>query len=207
MMKVRSVILSAAALLAATAPAMADAKTEQFVKQNANEVLNSLNNPSLSADERTALFSDYMEEFADLNAVSKFVIGKYARRFTDEEMKRYQHAFRTYALAVYENELDAYRGEEVVVQGSTDRTPRDSIVDTTIERSDGKAMSVRWRVLDRGGEYQVVDVALDIDGNLIWLAIEQQAQFLALLDRTNGSAQALIDKINGMTAKLESERR
>ena len=206
-MKFRSVVLSTAAILAAASPAFADAKTESFVQQNANEVLKSLNDPSLGAEERTALFSGYMEEFADLGAVSRFVIGKYAKRFTPEELQQYEQAFRTYALAVYENELDAYRGEEVVVQGSTDRTANDSIVDTTIERADGQAMDVRWRVLNRNGEYQVVDVALDIEGNLIWLAIEQQAQFLALLDRTNGSAQALIDKIDSMTAKLESERR
>jgi phospholipid transport system substrate-binding protein len=135
------------------------------------------------------------------------VIVKYARRFTPEELQAYQQAFRTYALAVYENELDAYRGNEVVIEGSTDRTANDSIVDTSIARADGKTMDVRWRVLNRGGKYQVVDVALDIDGNLIWLAIEQQAQFLALLDRTNGSADALIDKISSMTDKLKSTRR
>lgn len=206
-MTFRNLMVSSAAVLAVASPAFADAKTETFVKQNANEVLNSLNNPSLDRDERTALFSGYMEEFADFGAVSRFVIGKYARRFTPEELERFQQAFKTYALAVYENELDAYRGEEVVVQGSTDRTANDSIVDTTIARADGRKMDVRWRVLNRGGEYQVVDVALDIEGNLIWLAIEQQAQFLALLDRTNGSADALIRKIEGMTSKLEADRR
>ncbi len=206
-MKLRNVLISTAALVAVAAPALADAKTESFVKQNANEVLNSLNNPNLSQRERTELFSGYMEQFAAFDAVSKFVIGQYARRFTPEELQAYQQAFRTYALAVYENELDAYRGNEVVIEGSTDRTANDSIVDTSIARADGKTMDVRWRVLNRGGKYQVVDVALDIDGNLIWLAIEQQAQFLALLDRTNGSADALIDKISSMTDKLKSTRR
>ena len=42
-------------------------------------------------------------------------------------------------------------------------------------RADGRAMNVRWRVLKRGGKYQVVDIALSSEGNLIWLAIEQQA--------------------------------
>ena len=128
-MKLRNVLISTAALVAVAAPALADAKTESFVKQNANEVLNSLNNPNLSQRERTELFSGYMEQFADFDAVSKFVIGKYARRFTPEELQAYQQAFRTYALAVYENELDAYRGNEVVIEGSTDRTANDSIVD------------------------------------------------------------------------------
>ena len=115
--------------------------------------------------------------------------------------------FREYALAVYENELDAYRGEAVLVKDSVDRSEKDSIVNTVIKRDDGKDMDVRWRVLTRDGEYQVVDVALNLDGNLIWLGIEQRAQFLALLDRTNGSASALIAKIEGMKQTLLTKKR
>ena len=167
-MKLRKIMVSMAALAVVSAPAFADTQTEDFVRTNANDVLDSLNSPSLNRDERTAMFSSYMEKFADLDAVSNFVIGKYASRFTEDELARYRQAFKTYALAVYEEQLDAYRGEEVVVDGSTDRNSRDSIVDTTITRADGRDMKVRWRVLNRGGNYQVVDVALDSDGNLIW---------------------------------------
>ncbi len=193
-----------AAMLAGVA--FADARTEAYVAENANEVLRTLNDPGLDAKDRTEAFSLYMDQFTDLDAVSNFVIGRYARSFLEEELQEYRAAFRTYALAVYENELDRYRGERVEVIGSFDRTPRDSIVNTRIPREGGPAMDVRWRVLNRGGEYQVVDVALNIEGNLIWLAIEQRAQFLALLDRTNGSSDALIAKIREMTDTLESRR-
>lgn len=206
-MKFARTLFAATMLAVLPVQALADAKTEAFVEKNANEVLDALNNPSLSQDERTALFSRYMEEFADINAVSRFVIGKYANRFSPEDLQRYQKAFRTYALAVYENELDDYRGNEVIVKGSTDRTPTDSIVDTSIPRQDGKAMNVRWRVLKRNGQYQVVDVALNIDGNLIWLAINQQDQFLSILDQSNGSANALISKLESMTRQVQSSRR
>lgn len=199
--------LTAVSGLALTGAAFADQATERYVEENANIVLDTLNNPELSQEERTAAFEDYMDQFTDLNAVSNFVIGRYAREFSQEELARYRNAFRTYALAVYENELDRYRGERVEVIGSHDRTPRDSIVNTRIPREDGQAMDVRWRVLNRDGEYQVVDVALNIEGNLLWLAIEQRAQFIALLDRTNGSSEALIDKIEEMTADLEASRR
>merc|ERR1712093_759695 len=110
-----------------------------------------------------------------MKAVANFAIGKYARRFTEAELADYQKVFREYALAVYENELDAYRGEAVVVKDSVDRSDTDSIVNTVIRRDDGKDMDVRWRVLLRKGQYQVVDVALNLDGNLIWLGIEQRA--------------------------------
>lgn len=196
--------LAAAAISAGAAlPAFADARTEAYVQKNASEVLKSLNNPKLSATERTAAFSAYMDKFTNLDAVSNFVIGKYARRFSDAELVKYRKAFREYALAVYEFQLDAYRGEAVVVKDSVDRSETDSIVNTVIKRADGQTMDVRWRVQGKEGNYQVVDVALNLDGNLIWLAIEQRAQFIALLDKNNGSADKLIAKINSMTADLK----
>lgn len=197
---------SALATLMLAGAAQADDASERYVADNANTVLQTLNDPVLDAASRTAAFANYMDQFTDLDAVSNFVIGRYARTFTETELEDYRTAFRDYALAVYENELDRYRGERVEVTGSYDRTPRDSIVNTRIPREDGQAMDVRWRVLNRNGQYQVVDVALNIEGNLLWLAIEQRAQFLALLDRTNGSATALIAKIREMTADLESDR-
>ena len=200
-------VLMAATLSVSALSAFADAKTEAYVEKNANEVLATLNSPDLSAAERTQKFSGYMDQFADLDRISNFVIGKYSRRFSEAELTRYRKAFREYALAVYENELDAYRGEAVTVRNSVDRSATDSIVNTVIRRRDGQDMDVRWRVQGSEGDYQVVDVALNLDGNLIWLAIEQRAQFIALLDQSNGSADALINKINSMTNDLKSSKR
>ena len=199
--------IALAALTALALPAAADAKTEAYVQKNASEVLASLNDPSLNADERTAKFNAYMDKFTDMESVANFAIGIYTRRFTPDELTAYHKAFREYALAVYENQLDDYRGEAVIVKDSFDKSPTDSVVNTVIRRQDGKDMDVRWRVLNRNGKYQVVDVALNLDGNLLWLAIEQRAQFLALLDRTNGSAEKLIEKIEDMTQNQLDEKR
>ena len=202
----RKWILSAAMLAFTALPAFADTQTEEYVRSNANDVLASLNAPGLTAAERRVQFQTYMDEFANLDAVAKFVIGKYAKRFSEEEMDAYLATFRAYALAVYEFYFNEYRGRDVKVVGSTDRNARDSIVDTEIVRADGQELEVRWRVLNRGGKYQVVDVALNAEGNLIWLAIEQQAQFLSILDQNNGSSDALIAKINSMTDELVAMR-
>ena len=206
MMKIRNWIISSAMLAVAAAPAFADTQTEEYVRTNANDVLASLNAPGLTADERREQFQTYMDEFTNLDAVAKFVIGKYAKRFSDEEMEAYLTTFRNYALVVYEFYFNEYRGQDVKVTGSTDRNARDSIVDTEIVRADGQELEVRWRVLNRGGKYQVVDVALNAEGNLIWLAIEQQAQFLSILDKNNGSVEALNAKINSMTEELVAQR-
>ena len=204
-MKAPRWMLAIAVIAMATGAAHADKTTEEYVRINANEVLDSLNKPELSAEERRAGFQRYMDEFANIDAIARFTIGKYARRFTAEEMAEYTAAFREYALATYEYYFYEYKGREVDVTGSTDRNANDSIVDTKILRGDGQEMEVRWRVLNRGGKYQVVDVALNADGNLIWLAIEQQAQFIALLDKSNGSAEKLTAKIKDMTREVSAK--
>lgn len=202
----RKLILSCAMLAAAALPSFAQTESEEYVRQNANDVLASLNAPDLTPDERRAQFQAYMDEFTNLDAVAKFVIGKYSKRFTPEEMDLYLTSFRAYALAVYEYYFNEFRGRDVKVTGSTERTSRDSIVDTDIVRADGQELEVRWRVLNRGGKFQVVDVALEDGGNVIWLAIEQRAQFLSILDQNSGSVDALVTKIDSMTDELVALR-
>ena len=202
----RKLILSCAMLAAAALPSFAQTESEEYVRQNANDVLASLNAPGLTPDERREQFQTYMDEFTNLDAVAKFVIGKYSKRFTPEEMDLYLTSFRAYALAVYEYYFNEFRGRDVKVTGSTERTSRDSIVDTDIVRADGQELEVRWRVLNRGGKLQVVDVALEDGGNVIWLAIEQRAQFLSILDQNSGSVDALVTKIDSMTDELVALR-
>ncbi|MEM7662737.1 MAG: ABC transporter substrate-binding protein [Pseudomonadota bacterium] len=198
--------LAGAALAAFTCtPALADGASEAFVQENATLVLESLDNPDFDQSSRTEQFGIYVNEFSNFDRISNFVIGKYARRFERADLLRYREAFRAYNLAAYEAQFDQYRGSDITVTGSTDRSERDSIVDSVLRSADGEEFDVRWRVLLRDGKHEVVDVALNIDGNLLWLAIEQRAQFLDLLDRENGSADALIAKLEELTADLEEE--
>lgn len=207
MLNLKAAVLALGLSVALAGSAMADAASETFVKENGRRVLTTLADPELDTEERTQRFSAYMDEFSNFNRISGFVIGKYARRFSEDELARYRAAFRDYSLASYEVQFDEYRGSEIIVTGSTDRSETDSIVNSMIRRTDGEELDVRWRVLSRDDTFEVVDVALNIDGQLLWLAIEQRAQFLDLLDRTNGSAEALIDKLEELTADLKADRR
>ena len=180
----------------------ADKKSEDFVSEYASIVLNVLSNPELSQEERVDSFNSYMDEFAFIDRVSRFVIGKYNRRFDKGEYERYAKAFRDFTLAVYISELDQYRGSKLIVHGSVDRKKNDSVVKTTLRHVNGDEMKVDWRVLFRDDKHGVVDVAVSYEGSTIWLAIEQRAQFLSILDRNHGSADALIATIECRTRKL-----
>ena len=142
----KSLTVAASLALSVSLPAFADQASEDYVRENANHALSMLNDPELDSLERREAFQGLMNQFTDLERVSRFVIGRYARVFNDQEFDAYYDAYARYALATYEAELDKYRGEEIVVTGSTDRNDRDSIVETVVRRPTGD-LPVRWRVL------------------------------------------------------------
>ena len=185
-----------------SAPTFADDESENFVEKNASIVLEVLSHPELSPEEKAEQFNNYMEEFAFIDRVSRFVIGKYGRKFKEPEYKRYEKAFKNFMLAVYITELLEFGGAELIVHGSKDRKKGDSVVKTTLRKSNGETLKVDWRVLVRDGKHGVVDVAVTYEGSTIWLAIEQRAQFLSILDRNQGSADALVSLIECRTNKL-----
>ncbi len=211
---VRNFLLSLVALCFVAVPATADVETERYVESNANEVLATLNDPALDEAARTAAFSAYMDEFADMRSISRFVLGRYARRIEKEEFETFADAFRDYMLIVYEVELDRYRGEEVVVLGSEivqEVTVRQKLrrvidVNTIIPQENGDAFKLDWRVKNLDGEYKVVDVGLRFDGQHVWLGDYQRTLFISLLSQNNGNTQALLDWMERETALLEAER-
>jgi phospholipid transport system substrate-binding protein len=210
----RGIAMGAALAMTAVvaAPAFADKKAETYVEANTNAVLKVLNDKSLGDDGRRAKFNEAMHKFANVRAIARRVLGQYGRNFPDGDAKfeTYYKTFEVYALAVYEVQLDQFRGEAIKVTGSTDLDPRRSQVATMIKNSStGKNTKVVWDVLQStdGTNYRVRDVGIDLGGAVLWLASDQQAQFEALLDRNNGKIEPLVARINAMIAEMDAKKK
>ena len=57
-------------------------------------------------------------------------------------------------------------------------------------------------MLKAGEVWKVVDVSLLDQGNQIWLAQQQQRDFLAALDRNHGDIRALIADVQNQTSRM-----
>lgn len=189
------------------APALADTAAEQFVAQRGNAALASLGAPGQTAASRQAQFRALFLQLADLQQISSFVLGPNAARKlrSDPALNaQWQAAFIDYATAVYEDQLDQFRGSELKVTGSVDRVPgRDVIVRSTIARSGSKPAMVEWRVLKRGDEWKAVDASLVIQDSRIWLAQRQKQDFEPVLG-ANANIPALITLIRQQTATMRA---
>jgi len=197
-----------AGLLAAAPAAYAarNSEAERYVQENASSALRTLGDTSMSTSQRRQTFDQLMARFSDMPRIANFVLGRYSAQLRADAALRteWTRTFQDYAVAVYEDRLSRFSGSAIRVTGSTERIAgRDVIVTSEIQPNDGgRPMTVQWRLLRSGDLWKVVDVSLVLDGNQIWLAQQQQRDFLAQLDRNNGDIRALMGSIRDVTASM-----
>lgn len=200
-------VLSAGLLAAAPAAyAARNSDAEGYVQQNAASALRTLGDRNLSITQRRQTFDSLMAQFADMPRIAHFVLGRYGSQLRANTTLRseWTRAFQDYAIAVYEARLSNFSGSAIRVTGSVERVPgRDVIVSSELNpRGGGRPMTVQWRLLRAGEGWKVVDVSLIVEGNEIWLAQQQQRDFLAQLDRNNGDIRELMTTIRTQTASM-----
>lgn len=193
-------IMALAFAFAAT-PAHADEAAERFlgdILKNADDVFNA---PSEAS--RLAAVETLVDQHVDLERISRFVLGQYARVMTDAQRTDYRPLFRAYATIVYQNTLSEYSGQRLAVESSVDRSPRDIIVNTRIvgaQPGDPFAdLVVHWRVYrDKSGAMSIVDAG----AAGVWLAIEQQSQFKSIIANNGGGVIGIDALIRDLRAKV-----
>ncbi|MDX2235874.1 MAG: ABC transporter substrate-binding protein [Hyphomonadaceae bacterium] len=200
--------LASAASLAAPSAAFAEVSAAEYVSRQGNAALAALANRGVTPAARQAQFRALMLQLADMPSISAYVLGPNASRRlrADPALNaEWQAAFIDYCVAVYEDQLDQFRGNEMKVTRSTDRVPgRDVIVETQIiPRGQTRPMLVEWRLVKRGADWKVVDASLVIEDSRIWLAQRQRADFEATLG-TRADVPALLALIRRQTATMRT---
>lgn len=187
------------------AHAARNADAENYVQENATAALRTLSDTAVGTPQRRTQFDQLMARFADMPRISSFVLGRYGAQLRSDAALRtdWNRTFQEYSIAVYEDRLGRFNGATIRVTDSTERVAgRDVIVTTEMQPRGARAQTVQWRLLRSGNVWKVVDVSLLIEGNQIWLAQQQQRDFLAQLDRNNGDIRALMTDIRQLTASL-----
>lgn len=192
------------------APASATDSLQSSVESNVRSALASLNSAQDGSAARAQRFRTLMTQFADVNAVSESVLGRYSGRLSDPALRRdWEAVFADYAFATYESRLDQFRGHTVRATAVTINTPgRDAMVTTELTPPNAtRPIVVQWRMLNRGAGWKVYDVLVNLRGNELWLGQRQKRQFEAELDKTRGDVRALMTVVQQDTAKLRNTMR
>lgn len=198
----RAAIAALAAGLFAPAVARArvarDAAAEAFVQTEGQKVLSVVTNRSLTPAARDAAFRQMIEQLADFQRISGFVLGRYARVATPAQRQRFNTVFKGYAQRLFQTHLAAFKGNQLKVTGSVVRGPGDTVVNTIVS-GDPKSgpLPVAWRILGGPGTYKAVDVQT----RGVWLAITLQQDFVSTIDNAGGNVDALIAQLEADGAR------
>lgn len=186
-LKARHALTGLALSLALLAqPAAASGATPEAVVETAvDRTLSALQDSTISDQE-----ADEILKVIDVERVGQFTMGRHWRSMDEATQADFMKAFRTFARVQLREHLADFSEAEVEILRTVERKPGDAIVTTKVSGVDDKEHMVSWRVNDNNG-WKVTD----IEAMGLWFAIEQRAQFQAMLDKNGGDVRALIQEI------------
>ena len=195
----RGFLVAIAAVVSTTlsVPASANPDAQGFTQRLIDQGIQILKNTS--DPQRKPKFREFITQYADVRKTARFTLGNYARTAAPADVDVFVEAFKNYAIAIYETQLDKYKGESLKVVGSIENKPGDYIVKTVVQGGNAAdAMRIDFRMSGGNGAYKFYDIS--VEG--AWLGISQQEQFKSFLEQNRGSVPALTVDLNARTQRI-----
>ena len=186
-----AVVFAATVLLRAP---VASAETPvTFVERLGSDALDVLDNEDLTKDQRMDAFLRVLDAGFDIDAMGRFVLGRYWRTANEMERKEYLMLFRERVARLFASRLGRFNGEGFKVIDSRAQSVNLTVVASQLLLPPLPPISVDWHVRRRGGDYRIIDVV--VQG-----ISETQTQ-------RNSFANAIVCSENGLRALLDQLRR
>ena len=136
----------------------------------------------------------------DVPLMARFAVGPSWANLTDSQQRQVSEAFAHYITATYADRFDRYSGEQLEVTGQQPYGA-EVIVETKIIKAKGDTVSLKYRMRQNAGSWQIADVYLD--GTISQLAT-QRSEFHSVLQRdgVDGLIIALNRKVDLLTRNV-----
>ncbi len=186
-----TVVLAAAFLLR---PQVASAETPfTFIERLGGDALRALENEDLTAEQRTEAFRRVLDKGFDIDAMGRFVLGRYWRTASEMEREEYLVLFRERVMRLFAARLGNFKGEAFKVIDSREQAGNLTVVGSQLLLPPLPPISVDWHVRGQDPEYRVIDVV--VQG-----ISEIQTQ-------RNGFASAIVCSDDGLRSLLDQLQR
>ena len=200
------VTLGAAALAAGFSrrPALAGGTVAKFIEELGDKAILQLADSGISSGERESRFRALLKESFDVTRISRFVLGRYVRKVTKEDMAEFTQLYEDIAVLTYAHLFASYAGQGFTIKREVgDPGDRYKMVMTEIQPGDGKPpVKLDWQVKVNGDSYAVVDIRVEGAS----MAITQREEFTSVLEKNGGDIADLLDQLRTKVAKLRAER-
>ena len=162
------------------------------------------NAKELGFDGRVDRLAPLMGEAFDLDFMASKTVGRHWKKLSDADKARWAAIFTRFTTANYAGRFTGYTGEEFVTLGVEDGARGTRTVLTKIIVPDGEDVQLNYRLLERGGEWKIIDVYLN--GTVSELALRRSEYSSALKREGFEQLVASIEtKIEDLKAKGNAE--
>jgi phospholipid transport system substrate-binding protein len=183
------------ATLAGFAGSAAAADPRETMQETIDQVLAVLNDPERNQEQRLAAIEEIAYARFDMRTMSRLVLGRDWKRFSDEQKDEYLAAFKLYLANNYGDRINRYDQQGVEIIGVRDEPRGDKTVQTKIVGGEFDDARVDYRMRNKTGTWLVIDVV--IEG--ISTVSNFRDQFREVLSR--GGPDHLLEKLHEKNAK------
>lgn len=185
-------------------PGMAGETVANFIRDLGDRAILQLGDPAISGREREERFRALLRESFDVNRICRFVLGRYARNISKEDLTEFKSLYEDIAVLTYAHLFASYAGQGFKVKREVgDPDDRYRMVLTEVQPGDGKPpIKLDWQIKVSGDSYAVVDIRVEGAS----MAITQREEYTAVLDKNGGDIADLLAQLRGKAEKLRAER-
>lgn len=164
-------------------------KAEEFINKMGMTAVDFLSNASLTPEQKQKEFKKLLSNNFDMATIGRFALGKNWNLATPSEQKEYLRLFKKMVVEVYSKRFDDYQGQKFEVKSSRPiGSKSDSLVSTLIVPDSGPKIDVDWRVRNKNGKLQIIDVV--IEG--VSMSLTQRSDFSSVIQRGGGKIEPLL---------------
>lgn len=184
-------VLVVVLLLASAPQSQAATGASGFIETLGTEAISLAADIEKSESDKSKEFRGLLTRGFDLRTISRFVMGRYWRRLSDEQKQRYLGLFEDYLVVTYANRFNEYSGETFKVVDERPSGERGTLVTTKVFRPQGAEVVVGWHVVPNDSAFRIVDVV--IEG--ISMSVTQRSDFASAIQASGGSIDAFLDSL------------
>lgn len=172
----------------------AEQRASAVIQALADQALADLTDQTLSDDVRRKKFVALMDRYFEMDVVSRFVLGRYWRSISQEEISEFATLLQNYLALNYANQFKELNGEQFVV-GNETQNNKDTFVNSQFVRPDGPPVSIVWRMREFDNEFKIIDVS--IEG--LSMGITQRDEFTSVIQQNGDDVSALTKALKAKT--------
>jgi len=210
----RREFLTACVALALTVsgfPARADEFSEgaqRFIESLADRAIAALTVPDLPRPRRVARFRALFNDHFAVQAIARWVLGRYWRQATAAERGEFLALFEDLMVATYVDSFARYAGMRLSVTSAVAKGTEDAIVYSQIIGRGGEIplpvdwrVRVDWRARTGAGQYKITDVM--VKG--VSISQIQRSEFASVIRQNGGEVEGLLTELRKRVKKVRRQ--